>query len=63
MTDITCPRCAASQLKTPIEINALSRTTRNPGDKPVYVCSPCGTDEAMQDWLQGGATPRKKWPT
>ena len=33
-----------------------------PEDTPVYVCSPCGTDEAMEDWLHDGATPQEKWP-
>ena len=59
MTESTmCPRCG----QLAITVKALSRTTRAKGDTPVYVCSPCGTDEAMQDWLQGGATPRKDWP-
>ena len=41
---------------------ALSRTTREEGDDPVYVCSECGQEEAMQDAFEGGATPQSGWP-
>ena len=60
---IACPRCGKNALEEERPaLNALSRTTRTSADTPVYVCSPCGTDEAMQDWLQGGATPQEDWP-
>ena len=60
---IACPRCGKNSLEEERPaLNALSRTTRTSEDTPVYVCSPCGTDEAMQDWLQGGATPQEDWP-
>jgi hypothetical protein len=40
--------------------NALSRTTRMLEDTPVYVCSPCGEDEAMLDFA--GIGQRETWP-
>lgn len=36
---------------------ALSRT-----DNRTEVCSKCGTDEAMQDFMQNHLTPQKDWP-
>jgi len=42
--------------------NALSRTTRGVDDEAVYVCSPCGTDEGLQDYFEEGATPQSEWP-
>lgn len=58
-----CPRCGDTALRVPLATNALSRTTREEGDTPVYVCSDCGTDEALEDWhLPGGATPQSQWP-
>ena len=58
-----CPRCAQVSLMVPTTSNALSRTTRDPDDIPIYVCSPCGRDEAMEDHLlPGGASPRINWP-
>ena len=54
-----CPRCRSVALRTPLGANAWSRTSRGEGDVPVYVCSPCGSDEAGEDLqLPGGATPR-----
>ena len=60
-----CPRCGKKALDPQQVLNALSRTTRGEEDTPVYVCSPCGTDEAMEDWFnrdKGGATPQEEWP-
>jgi hypothetical protein len=65
MKQETCPRCGVEELHQIQVYNALSRTTRQAEDTPVYVCSPCGTDEAMEDWLKkhtGGATPQDQWP-
>ena len=54
-----CPRCESI-----IEIYpALSRTTRDIEDVAVYVCSPCGNVEAMEDYTGRGALPQSKWPT
>jgi len=61
-----CPRCG----QPAITVKALSRTTRAEGDTPVYVCSPCGVEEAIQEFVaikefaegHHGATPRKEWP-
>ena len=58
-----CPRCRSVALGAPLGANAWSRTSRGEGDVPVYVCSPCGSDEADEDWqLPGGATPQSDWP-
>ena len=58
-----CPRCGETALRVPLAANALSRTTRGLGDTPVYVCSDCGTNEALEDChLPGGATPQTDWP-
>ena len=40
---LECPRCKKSQLHPKRVLNALSRRA------DVYVCSPCGTEEAMFD--------------
>lgn len=28
----------------------------------VYICSPCGVDEAMRDFAQSGPVPPDEWP-
>lgn len=40
-----CPRCGLDELRSPREANALSRK-----DNRTYVCSSCGTMEAMLDF-------------
>jgi hypothetical protein len=40
---------------------ALSRTSREEGDAPIYVCSACGQDEAFEEW-GGRLTPPEGWP-
>lgn len=49
----TCPRC---NTRTTRGTEALSRT-----DNRTKICSACGTDEAMQDWLGTGPTPQDQW--
>jgi predicted RNA-binding Zn-ribbon protein involved in translation (DUF1610 family) len=46
-----CPRCGEERLWVGdmVALNALSRS-----DNKTYICSPCGTDEAMIDWAQYG---------
>lgn len=56
-----CPRCGTPRMREPTAINALSRTTREPDDEPVYVCSPCGVDETFEEEF-GFATPQSDWP-
>jgi predicted RNA-binding Zn-ribbon protein involved in translation (DUF1610 family) len=52
-TYTTCPRCGQETLRTDRPVmNALSRT-----DNKTYVCSPCGTDEAMENFLGGEPQP------
>lgn len=50
----TCPRCGAP-LDKPLETNALSRRA------PIYICSHCGQDEAMLDFLRKAPLPFDKW--
>ena len=58
----TCPRCTEHTMMTPPEINALSRTTREVNDIPMWVCSDCGMDEGLEDAFHTGATKQKFWP-
>lgn len=45
----TCPRCGEETLRTDRPaMNALSRT-----DNATYVCSGCGTSEALEDFARG----------
>lgn len=50
-----CPRCNRRELETPMERNALSRK-----DNKTYVCSSCGTDEAMISYRSKGKA--DVWP-
>ena len=59
---LRCPRCDRDTMRAKKVENALSRTTRGVDDEAVYVCSPCGTDEGLQDFFEGGATPQSEWP-
>lgn len=47
-----CPRCGEDYNEFP----ALSRT-----DNKTEVCPPCGTAEAMEDFLGSGAMPQEEW--
>ena len=57
-----CPRCGEHSIVEPQVLNALSRTTRGPDDEPVYVCSPCGSDEGMLEYLANGCQSQSEWP-
>ncbi len=59
---LRCPRCNRLTMRPNKIENALSRTTRGVDDEAVYVCSPCGTDEGLQDYFEEGATPQSEWP-
>jgi len=55
-----CPRCLGDVPNTAYRgqyPGALSRA-----DNETEVCSDCGTDEAMQDFFEGGCTPKTNWP-
>lgn len=60
-----CPRCEGlvpsntDHKKYP---GAISRLTRKENDHTIEVCSICGTEEAMQQYEEGFATPIKDWP-
>ena len=43
-----CPRCRLSDLAEVQAQNALSRF-----DSDLYICSPCGEDEAVRDFFDG----------
>jgi DNA-directed RNA polymerase subunit RPC12/RpoP len=43
---IICPRCKVNELNPRLPANALSRR-----DNKSYICSECGTDEAMIDYF------------
>jgi predicted RNA-binding Zn-ribbon protein involved in translation (DUF1610 family) len=50
-----CPRCGRDRMRSPEARNALSRK-----DNKTYVCSSCGTDEAMIDMT--GCADLDVWP-
>lgn len=55
-TFTTCPKCGENTLRTDRPVmNALSRT-----DNRTYVCSSCGTLEALEDFLGNGAS-KENW--
>jgi len=54
LLDEMCPKCNVTQLKDPIEINALSRITRGTQQK-IYVCSDCGVQEALEEFENGSS--------
>jgi len=57
----TCPRCGIpGTMRRPLEANALSRHTRGENDAPLYVCSPCGTAEGLEDYA-GALQPLGSW--
>ena len=60
--EATCPRCNEHTMMTPLEINALSRTTREVNDVSVWVCSDCGLDEGLEDAFGSGASEQSYWP-
>ena len=59
-----CPRCETTPLRVLQVMNSLSRCTRGIDDEHVYVCNPCGTDEAFEEYHQhgDGLTPMINWP-
>lgn len=65
-TAFQCPRCHGKipNNETPGAYpGALSRLTRGQRDDPIYICSACGTHEAMQQFTQAGeCTPISDWP-
>jgi uncharacterized Zn finger protein len=52
-----CPRCGEYTLH-PIEVmNALCRR-----DNKTYICSPCGSEQAMEDYANREVNPNKRVP-
>ena len=58
----TCPRCEEHTMMMPLEVNALSRTTRDVNDVARWVCSECGMDEGLEDAFHTSATEQMYWP-
>jgi hypothetical protein len=65
MTAVLCPRCRQNGY-TPYGVErgptdppppALSRL-----DNETYICSACGTDEAMRDFTGAAPIPPTDWP-
>jgi len=57
----TCPRCGTPlSMRQPLNTNALSRCTRGEHDAPLWVCSPCGVDEAFHQ-MAGTLRPPSTW--
>jgi len=57
-----CPRCGEHSMRDPQALNALSRTTRGEHDVSVYVCSPCGSIEGLNEYFHGKTEPQSEWP-
>lgn len=57
-----CPRCEGEELAEDQVMNALSRTTRGETDVPVYVCSPCGNAEGVNEYFKGHTEAQVEWP-
>jgi hypothetical protein len=57
-----CPRCNVNELAEEQALNALSRTTRGEHDVSVYVCSPCGSCEGLNEYFHGKTEPQSEWP-
>lgn len=51
----TCPRCGQPNMKEKLATNALSRT-----DNKTFICDPCGTAEAVEDFTTG-LRPQTEW--
>ncbi len=51
-----CPKCDVTELRSPIETNALSRLTRNT-EQRIWICSDCGMTEALEDYERGTVKP------
>ena len=49
-----CPRCRQEEMAEELAFNALSRK-----DNETYVCSPCGEDEALWDFMK---CKQPEWP-
>lgn len=60
---LLCPRCHKAGLKKEMVMNSLSRCTRGENVKAIYVCNPCGTDEAFEEYhTDQTLTPVSDWP-
>lgn len=57
-----CPRCGEWRMMHPPEVNALSRLSREPDDESIWICSDCGSDEALEQIYCQRITPQRLWP-
>lgn len=53
---IICPRCGVNLLPTGYP-GALSRV-----DNKTEICSPCGTDEGLRDFIEHHLPSTEEWP-
>lgn len=68
-----CPRCCRGLYEKPGHaLNEVEQLAQDAGwwpaypatsrlDNKTYICSPCGTDEAMRDYLGNGLMPLTEW--
>lgn len=52
---LPCPRCGKDNMDQSAARNAMSRYAE------VYICSDCGTDEAIRDYAGSEPIPFRKW--
>lgn len=64
-TSVLCPRCRAEEF-TPYDApwtdGAPARPALSRLDNATYICSSCGTAEAMRDFTGRGPIPPAEWP-
>lgn len=67
----TCPRCDSTQYIDYGSPKSLMKMALNIGilppalsrfDNATYICSPCGTEEAMQDFMRVPLNGPRDWP-
>ena len=60
-----CPRCQVNYY-TPYKSDGDPYTYPYPAlsriDNETYICSPCGSDEAVRDWQKLPPIPPDQWP-
>lgn len=66
-----CPRCGRGEYATydadredilAAVRNGVAPPALSRADNTTYICSPCGTDEALRQWSGEGVSPVDEWP-